>query len=243
MGISISMFMLKEKLEDLGLSSSEIDVYLSLLQMGPSQAGVISKSTKLNRTSTYQVIERLIRKGLVNYINKGKLKVFQAVSPKRLLSLQEEKVNLAKELISELDGLAHKSEEEATIYKGRNGIRTIMQDILGSKEYVSFGSAGQFLDIMKHDFLLFQKEKRKRGIKSRVIVGDSSKNNEVVMNAYAKFRFVNDKYMTPTTTWVYGDTVAIVVWSSTPFATLIKSKEASDAYRNYFELLWVGAKK
>ncbi len=234
--------MIKEKLEDLGLSKSEIEVYLALLQMGPSQAGVVSKSTKLNRTSTYQVIERLMRKGLINYINKGKLKVFQAVSPKRLLSLQEEKVNLANEIVSELDSLAHKSEEEATIYKGRNGIRTILQDMLCCKEYVSFGSAGQFLDVMKHDFLLFQKEKRKRKIKSRVIVGNSSRGNEVVMKAYAKFKFINDKYMTPTTTWVYGDSVAIVVWSSTPFATLIKSKEAANAYRNYFELLWLSAK-
>jgi HTH-type transcriptional regulator, sugar sensing transcriptional regulator len=231
----------KEQLADLGLSSTEIDIYLILLKHGAIQAGEISKKTDINRTTTYQILDKLIERGLVSYVQRGKIKVFQATSPKRLVSLQEEKVRLAKELVPELEEITAPVEEEVTIYRGRQGIRAIMNLILGCKEYVSYGSAGEFLEIMKHDFLLYQKEKRKRKIKSRVILGTASRKKEIVTESHAKFRFIDDKFMTPTTTWVFQDKVAIVVWSVKPIATLIQSDNLAKAYRSYFEILWKSA--
>jgi hypothetical protein len=54
--------------------------------------------------------------------------------------------------------------------------------------------------------------------------------------------FIPDKYMNPTTTWVYGDNVAIVAWSAFPIATLIRSKDIANSFRSYFELRWKQAK-
>jgi hypothetical protein len=43
---------------------------------------------------------------------------------------------------------------------------------------------------------------------------------------------------------IYGDKVAIIHWSKErPFAILINEKDIAQGYRNYFELLWKGAKK
>jgi len=232
-----------KQLQELGLTESEAEVYLALLQEGPVSAGIISKRTNLNRTSTYQILDRLATKGLLGYVYKGKRRIFQATAPEKFLAVQEEKVRLAKAILPELQTLAKHMEEEAALYRGRQGIRTIMNEILNFKEYVSFGSGGQFYDVMVHDFLLFQKEKRKRRIKSRVIIGKSQKVRPIVTEAHAVFRFVDDKFMTPTTTWVYGDNVAIIIWSATPVATHIRSKDVANAYRAYFELLWQNAEK
>jgi len=232
-----------KQLEELDLSTLEATLYIALLQLGHSQAGKISKQIKINRTTTYQILEKLIQKGLVSFIKKGNVRVYQATSPKRLVSLQKEKTRLAEDLVPALQQLSSVTQEDVSIYKGRKGIRTIMHQILECKEYVSFGSAGQFLEVMGHDFILYQKEKRKRKIKSRVILGKSSKKQKIVTGAYAQFRFVEDTYMNPTTTWVYKNKIAIIIWSKVPVATLIQSREVAKSYRSYFELLWKSAKK
>ena len=167
--------MYEEQLEKLGLSTNEARIYSILLAEGPMQAGSISKRININRTTIYQVLDKLIEEGLIGYINNGKIKVFQASSPKRLISLQEEKKIVAQNILSSLENISKPSKEKVVVYQGKKGIKTIMSEILECKEYVSFGSSGEFLDYMGHDFYLFQKEKERRKIKSMVIIGESKK--------------------------------------------------------------------
>ena len=66
--------------------------------------------------------------------------------------------------------------------------------------------------------------------------------------AKAKFpitemKFHSYPYDTPATTWVYGDKVAIIVWSDQSLATLIRSKEVADSYHQFFQALWKDSKK
>ena len=59
-----------EKLEKIGLSKSESQIYLRLLEIGSCKAGRLAKETKYNRTTIYKVLESLIQKGLVSYVLK-----------------------------------------------------------------------------------------------------------------------------------------------------------------------------
>ncbi len=213
-------------------------MYLVLLQFGPLQAGAISSKTKRNRTTTYAVLEKLMHLGLISTVQKGNVKIFQASPPKTIVALQEQKLQLAKELVPELEAITTPIKEEITVFKGRQGIKAIMANILDYKEYISFGSSGGFFDIMQHDFILFQKEKRRRRIKSRVILGKSLRKKKIVTQSYAEFHFIEDVYLTPTTTWVFGEYVGIIMWAEQPVATLIKSKNLAQSYTSYFELLW-----
>ena len=52
-----------EKLQKIGLNPNEIKIYLVLLRLGQGLAGEISKESQINRTTTYDSIERLIEKG------------------------------------------------------------------------------------------------------------------------------------------------------------------------------------
>lgn len=235
--------MYEEQLQKLGLSSNEAKIYSILLKEGSMQAGEINRRINLNRTTIYQVLDKLIEQGLISYTNNGKIKVFQASSPKRLISLQEEKKKLAQNILSNLENISKPIKEKVAVYQGRKGIKTIMGEILECKEYVSFGSSGEFLDYMKHDFYLFQKEKEERKIKSKVIIGKSKKNTEIVNGSHADFRFIKDEYFGPTTIWVYENKVAIIIWSIEPIATLIQSEKLSKTYLSYFSLLWDNASK
>lgn len=231
---------LRAKLEQLGLNTTEAKIYLALLELGKSQAGALSKKAQLNRTSTYDGLERLIEKGLVTYVIEANKKVFKPVKPTKFLERLHEQEKIAEEILPELNAVfkASKEVEESNIYKGRKGIKSILQDILQCKEYVAFGSRGRFLDIMRHDFVAFQHRKKELKIKSRVILGESERTSESVKLAFAQFRFIPDEYSAPTTTFVYDDQAAIIVWGAIPLATVIKSKDVAESYRHYFELLW-----
>src|SRR3989344_2090331 len=232
-------------LESLGMNKTEAKVYLALLELGEVQAGQISKKSGVNRTSTYDSLERLISKGLVKYVIQSNKKVFGADKPNKIVEQLKEQERIAKQILPELNNLfkESKKDEESEIYKGRKGIRSILFEIVKYKEYIAFGSKGKFLEIMKHDFEIFQKRKKKLKIKARVILRESDRTSESVKVAYSDFKFVPDEYGSPTTTFVYGNNIAIIVWLSEPIATVIKSKEVAESYSHYFELLWKIAKK
>jgi len=224
----------------LGFNRTEAAIYLVLLELGQAQAGLISKRSQVNRTTTYDAIERLLDKGLVTYTVQANKKIFRPAVPSKILENLREQEKLTRELLPKLDSLFKdsKEKEESEIYKGRRGIKSIMQDILRCKEYVAFGSSGRFLEIMKHDFLAFQVRKRELKIRSRIILDESSRGSESVEKGYASFRFIPEAYSAPTTTFVYGGRTAIIVWGETPIATVIRSEEVAESYRNYFKLLW-----
>jgi len=233
------------KLEKIGLNLNEAKIYLALLELGQAQAGEISKKSQINRTTVYDSLERLIQNGLVVFVISSNKKIFRPVAPKKLLDkVIQREINI-RELLPELENLFNESKEkeETDIYKGRKGIKSILDDILKCKEYIAFGSSGKFLEIMQHDFIIFQKMKRELKINSRVILSESSRKTETVKAAYTNFKFIPDEFSAPTTTFIFNDKVAIIVWGETPIATLIKSKEVAKSYSSYFELLWKIAKK
>ena len=226
-----------QKLQELGLTKNEARIYLILLDLNSAQAGKISKESQINRTTTYDSLERLIEKGLVMYVIEANKKVFRPVKPQAFIDQFKEKQKIAQEILPQLNQIFHKSkeEEESDIFRGKKGIKSILNDILNYKEYIAFGSSGKFLEIMKHDFEIFQKIKKQKKIKTRVILSQSSSRTEQVKLAYSNFRYIPDEFTSPTTIFVYGNKTAIIVWSETPIATLIFSKEVSKSYKNYFE--------
>ena len=74
---------MKEQLKEAGLTANESKIYTSLLELGPSNAGLISRKSGLHRRVVYDTLEMLIQKGLVGYILKNNVRLFQASHPKR----------------------------------------------------------------------------------------------------------------------------------------------------------------
>lgn len=234
-----------DKLQRLGLSRNEAKIYVALLEIGEAQAGALSKKTQINRTTTYDALERLLEKGLISYSIQAGRKVFKAASPEKLMENLKEQQRAGEEIIPELQRICDstKEKEESAIYEGRKGIKSILQDILQCPEYIAFGSSGRFLEVMKHDFMAFQRRKKEQSIKARVILNESARKSETVSFAYTQFRYIPDSYATPTSTFVYGDNSAIIIWGENPVAIVINSKAVAKSHRSYFELLWKQAKK
>ena len=112
-----------EKLQKIGLNLNEAKVYLTLLRIGSGQAGKVSKESQINRTTTYDSLERLIEKGLVTFVIEANKKVFRPVAPERLLDQIKEKEKTIQEILPELNSVfkESKEKEESDIFKGRKG--------------------------------------------------------------------------------------------------------------------------
>lgn len=84
-----TMDSLKTELEHLGLSDKEARVYLAALELGPSPVQDISHKAKVNRATTYVMIESLSSRGLMSTFQKGKKRFYAAEAPDRLLTIIE----------------------------------------------------------------------------------------------------------------------------------------------------------
>ena len=76
-------------LKSLDLTDREIAIYLALLELGPASIRDLAAKADINRGSTYETLKILVKKGIVNYLPKGKRRIFQAEDPSRLLALAE----------------------------------------------------------------------------------------------------------------------------------------------------------
>ena len=57
--------MIENVLAEIGLTKGEISVYKALIKLGSSTAGPIIKEAKISPSKIYNIIERLLEKGLV----------------------------------------------------------------------------------------------------------------------------------------------------------------------------------
>ena len=247
----LTIDMAEVNLEELGLTKIEAKVYLSLIKLGSTTTGPLVKKTELHRATVYDALKRLMEKGLVTFIIKEKTKYFQATSPEHFLELikekkheLEEKERLSQEIVKKLQQIQEqaKIKENAGIFQGKRGVKTIFEDILRHKEYYSLASSGKFKEVLGVYFDQFQRKKKQRKIKARILIDESLKNSDYARGIHGEVRFLPKEHSYPTATFIYGDTVALFVLTEYPTAFLIESKEVAESYRSYFDLLWKRAK-
>ena len=229
-----------EILEQIGLSSNEVKVYLALLEIGPSLAGKITEKSKVNRRTVYDVLEKLIDKGLVSYIIEVNKKVFEAADPIKFMELLKEREKEIQESLPELIAKreSSKKKQEVTIFRGKKGIRTIFEDILKYKENWVFGSHGRFMEILGPFFEQFQRIKKSLKIRTKLLVSERLKKSDTVKLTYGKIRFLKKEYDTPISTIIYGNKVAIIIWTDEPIGFITKGEEITESFKNYFNVMW-----
>ena len=238
-----------EILEDIGLSHTEIKVYITLLELGSSTAGSILEKSRLPNSTVHRDLNSLIEKGIVNYILEGKRKVYQATNPEHFFEFIEDKKRRFKEILPELRARqkSAKKEEMASVYKGVRGIKEVYDIMINvkGKEYNTFGGGPITAEIMGFSWWLnLHKRRVANKLPSRQIFDESVREGgkEIEKNPLTKIRYVDKEFAQFQETIIVGDYVAIAVFSENPYAFLIKDKNVANSYRKYFELLWKIAK-
>src|SRR3989338_4398605 len=122
---------MKEELKQIGLTEGESKVYLALLKIGSSKVGAIVRESGVSYSKIYEVLGRLIEKGLASFIIKEKTKYFQAVEPNRIkdfLDNQEKEILNNKKVLEKIMPQLNNLElgdkrSNAQIFMGLNGLK------------------------------------------------------------------------------------------------------------------------
>jgi len=168
-----------EQLKHLGLQINEARVYLALLELGQGSVTQISRRAKLNRTTGYDVLERLGLYGLVHRSISGKRKrVYIAESPARLKQFLHRKKKQIERNLEEIDTVLpelqslHKTELKPTIKvaEGRKAMEELYFNLLDSKSTIySILNLEGFAEDFDEMGGIQSEERFKRGIKQKVI--------------------------------------------------------------------------
>ncbi|MFH1174400.1 MAG: helix-turn-helix domain-containing protein [archaeon] len=227
-----------ESLARIGFTENESKVYLGLAKIGSAKAGTLAKHTQLDRSSAYNALQSLIEKGMVSYVVIGKIKWFQCSDPKNLITHITNRLELARAIVPFIDKLRKetKLKENVRLFKGQRGVNTVFEDILrNAQENMIFGSEGQFSKTMPLFAKQFTNRLEREGIRLRSIIRTNRALDE---REIATIRRIPSSVESPVTTNIYGDKIAIIIWSEEPEAILIENKKAADAYRDYFNFMW-----
>ena len=152
-----------EQLRQLGLSNGEARVYISLLGLyAPSKVGLIVRESHVSYSKVYDVLRRLIEKGLVSHAMINNIKYFTAVEPYRLFDYIQRKEAEVREqrlaverIVPELTDLIERDIKKATsvtkkrqaeIFTGDRGLRTAYEILLGG-----YDNNNNTIDLVKSD--------------------------------------------------------------------------------------------
>ena len=249
---------MQETLERFGLSKNESKVYLALLELGLTSSKNIINKTNLHRQIVYDSLNLLIEKGLVSYIIQSNRKYFKANDPKNFLEYfnkKQEEIEKQKDEFQKIlpDLMAKRElkeeEQEATLYKGNKGIRSLLDDMLNeNKEILTLASsdikAESFQYHLQFNLPRFHKMRGKAKIPLKILFSEELKERTKELNKlkYTDAKLLPKEFTSNSSTNIYGNKISIILWGSQPFGILIKSKEIADAQRRYFDLLWKIAK-
>ena len=231
--------------QKLGLEESEIKAYLTLLKIGSSTTTTLAKDTGLNRSYLYDILERLINRGLVSFFIRNNIKYFNAASPEKLVDYADSIKKEMQKLIPELEKLKAIPKEVAKVelYQGKDGLKTVLKDVINErKNYVVFGEESQFQNMFPIYIQQFLRDSSAYGMEEKLLTKTGVKKT-ILQSKKSQIKHLPDEYFSPVSTVVYGDKVAIFIWKEPHFAVLITDKDVARSYCNYFDALWNIAKK
>lgn len=248
----------KAALREIGLTESEISVYLSLLELGDSTRANIVKASQIAGSKVYDILERLQVKGLVSIYIKNKVKHFKPTSPKQILYYLEDKksqivnterqVNLIMpELLSKFG--SSKEDQEVELLAGLKGLEIIFReqiDLLHKGEtcYVIGGTQGIEEEAVQFFFQKIHKLRDERGIKTKMLYNLGQKDLVKKLYSSKEYEGVKTKYIThtsPVAINIYKDRTVIIIFGKKISAIHIKSQDVAKSFMEYFNLLWNGA--
>ncbi len=241
-------------LEEIGLTKGEIGVYFSLLETGSSTVGPIIKKAKVSSSKIYDILDRLIHKGLVSYVIKENRKYFEAASPIRILDYLREKEESVRKQHEEIEKILpqlllkqslSEKKQEVNIYEGAKGIKTarekILQVLKRGEEAYFLGASALSSEKFKDYWQDYHRRRDKAGIKAKALFNQNVPQEE--LDNRNSFKYCQAKYLpfdivTPSWIEIFKDTTIIGVPSENPIALEIKNKDVTQSFKSYFEALW-----
>jgi len=240
-------------LKKIGLTEGEAKIYVSLIGKR-SKATEIVRETGIYRINVYDILNRLIEKGLATSIIENNVKIFEITEPKNLLNILEEKKREIEEqekivnnLMPALENTNKEEEVEIRVYRGKRGLIRVHENMLKEtdpgEEIMIFGAEMRSPEGLGKYYKVHHKKRIGMGIRHRLIANENMRSFfERHPDTIDRPKYISKKYISPVNTYIYGKKVVLVIWPKR-IAIEIKNDDIVKSYKNYFEVMWKIAKK
>lgn len=232
-------------LQNAGLTNTDAKVYLTLLKLGSATGGEISKTNGQYRANVYRSLEKLAKLGLVGSIEKEGKRYFEAAHPSRLVQIIDEKKAQLQAILPLilLNQNKHRM-QQAKIFAGKEGLKSILEDILKTKprEWLDFTS-GMTVYVLPNYIDFWHKKRIKAGIKGRILINQTPKGvkraKKLRCFPFTKVKFLPKGLKSPIHIYIYNNKVALTLWGAeNPFGILIEEKEIAKRFSEFFAWFW-----
>ena len=241
-------------LKKLGLSDSEISLYLALVAGGAMSASELTKAARAKRPTVYYAIRQLLDRGLVHKSGSPGVERFQAENPNQLLTLlalrQQELKSLTEEVRAILPSLAKpQSMKEGlpavSFYEGEAAMKRAIME-------TNYCRSGRLDFLTPHDNFFWQvgqafsaeyiRERQSRRLVTRHL-WEQPLDRDTVRRSYprpSEIRLLPAamKGRFRTTVIIYDDQVLYVASRKSGYALLVKSHEHHELMKAIFDQLW-----
>ena len=247
--------MILQELEQLGLSSEEAKVYLSIVELGGGYVSTIAKKAGINRVACYHTLGKLLDKEIISCLEKNNVKFFTIENVRIIADKQRELLKKAEKLVPELSAMVNKSayKPKTQYYEGVNGIKHIFEDTLTTKnELLGYTNLANLPKILPPEYLRnYASRKMNLKIKTRMLSPISDDGLKYLNRYYpedfdrnlVEILFVNPKqFPFEYEINIYDNKVAIISLNPDEIiGLLIESNIYANTERAIFNLSWLGA--
>lgn len=239
-----------------GLSESEAKIYCSALALEEATVDKIALHADANRTSSYPVLERLKKLGLISQGKKKKKTVYRAVRPEKFFELLEEKKEAVASILPDLKSLFEisRGRPDVNFFEGEEGLKTVLNNILNeAKEICILGDGESFINAIPGWTEAYVKKRAGKNIKVKIILKASPYAVKSIKNISAtdseinkslQVRMLPESYKINYSGFdIYNNKVVLYSFEKNNHAVVIESGMINQLMKSIFEILWEVSEK
>ena len=241
------------ELKELNLTAKQVSVYQAILDLGTAGIQNIQEKTGLERRAIYDILNKLIDKGFVTYVNESTVRKYQCTHPSNLQAAIEQKQETLKILHDKLPKITDlfnysKPKLGAEVYRGNEALKALLNEALNyDATYWIGGNCG--VETCSEEMRLWFKRWTKKRVKLKKLMYDlvdfgtnleDFKPTDIVKHKQHLYKYCTlpKNLQSPMVMIMFGNKVAQVLWSKQSFAFVLDSKELNKSFMNYFNYFW-----
>lgn len=235
-------------LTESGLDEQRATVYLAVLERFECRASEIAQALGIGRTTIYDNLDYLERRGFVSKYKKGNFHVFKALQPHELEIRYKNHLTQLQELLPLFSTIAQSKSSLPTIqrFKGPFAARNIFEDILAKKpeEYCYISNPVETYKMVTRRYItrwIHRRVESKiccRGIRTLRLTDPGDRVFSEEKNFLRKLRYLPQGITFHATIYIYNDSVGLISSFREDEAMIINSPDISRTFQSFFEMIW-----